>query len=201
MAIPSKGSVVGQYNTYTVPTIGSTTFDGAQDYLGVDYSISTWIYLTDVTSAQWVMTSFDSSGSGYQYGWGMYVGSGKIAQYEYYGSGQNNVQTTITANTWNHVVFVRKAPLKNGTDNGTIKVYINGTLAATTTPTNSNSIRLSQFPTLTTIGCQRWGAGNANSFLKNGSKLDTLSVWDKQLTAAEVTELYNSGNGKQYPNY
>ena len=201
MAIPSKGSVVGQYNTYTVPTIGSTTFDGAQDYLGVDYSISTWIYLTDVTSAQWVMTSFDSSGSGYQYGWGMYVGSGKIAQYEYYGSGQNNVQTTITANTWNHVVFVRKAPLKNGTDNGTIKVYINGTLAATTTPTNNNSIRLSQFPTLTTIGCQRWGAGNANSFLKNGSKLDTLSVWDKQLTATEVTDLYNLGNGKQYPNY
>ena len=65
----------------------------------------------------------------------------------------------------------------------------------------NNSIRLLQFPSLTTIGCQRWGAGNANYFLKNGSKIDTLSVWDKQLTAAEVTDLYNLGNGKQYPNY
>ena len=201
MSLSSKGSVVGQYNTYTTPTIGSTTFDSAQDVMGVDYSISTWVYLTDVTSSQYVIASYDASGTGYQYGWGIYVGSGKIAQYENFGSSNNNVQATITANTWNHVVFVRKAPLKNGTDNGTIKVYINGTLIATTSPTTNNSIRLLQFPSLTTIGCQRWGAGNANYFLKNGSKIDALSVWDKQLTATEVTDLYNSGNGKQYPNY
>ena len=201
MSLSSKGSVVGQYNTYTTPTIGSTTFDSAQDVMGVDYSISTWVYLTDVTSSQYVIASYDASGTGYQYGWGIYVGSGKIAQYENFGSSNNNVQATITANTWNHVVFVRKAPLKNGTDNGTIKVYINGTLIATTSPTTNNSIRLLQFPSLTTIGCQRWGAGNANYFLKNGSKIDALSVWDKQLTATEVTDLYNSGNGKQYPSY
>jgi hypothetical protein len=37
--------------------------------------------------------------------------------------------------------------------------------------------------------------------MKNGSKIDALSVWDKTLTATEVSDLYNSGNGKQYPSY
>jgi hypothetical protein len=36
--------------------------------------------------------------------------------------------------------------------------------------------------------------------MKNGSKLDAIGVWNRVLTATEVTELYNSGNGKQYPN-
>jgi hypothetical protein len=30
--------------------------------------------------------------------------------------------------------------------------------------------------------------------------MDGLSVWQKELTQVEVTELYNAGNGKQYPN-
>jgi hypothetical protein len=199
VAISSLGSTTGQYNTYVAPPIGSTTLYSSADYLGIDYSISTWVYLPDVTSGQWIVGSFDGSGSGYGYGWGMYVGGSRIYQYEYYGSGNNNVNTTITANAWNHVVVTRVAPLKNGTNNGTIKIYINGTLASTTTPTNNQTIRLSQLPALTTIGCQRWGAGNPNAYMKNGSKIDALSVWDKTLTATEVTELYNSGNGKQYP--
>ena len=30
--------------------------------------------------------------------------------------------------------------------------------------------------------------------------LDGVNMWTKTLTQAEITELYNSGNGKQYPN-
>jgi hypothetical protein len=36
--------------------------------------------------------------------------------------------------------------------------------------------------------------------LANGTKIDTFNIWNKELTQSEITELYNSGNGKQYPN-
>ena len=38
-----------------------------------------------------------------------------------------------------------------------------------------------------------------NSYYYNGI-LDEIGVWDRELTSTEVTELYNSGSGKQYPN-
>ena len=30
--------------------------------------------------------------------------------------------------------------------------------------------------------------------------LDGVNMWNRELSASEITELYNSGNGKQYPN-
>jgi hypothetical protein len=42
--------------------------------------------------------------------------------------------------------------------------------------------------------------GGWNSYNSSKIKIDSVSVWNKSLTATEVTELYNSGNGKQYPN-
>ena len=201
-SLGSLGSVVGQYETYGRPAIGSTTIDGANDYIGVDYSISLWVYLTDVTSPQMIIGSYDGQGSGYNYGWGMWLSSGNIGQYEYYGSGQYNANTPITANAWHHVVVTRKAPLKDGSDNGSIKLYIDNVLVATTNPPTNHSIRMVQFPSVSTIGCSRWGSGTGpgapNYFMKNGSKLDAITIWEREITEAEVTELYNSGNGKQY---
>ena len=43
-------------------------------------------------------------------------------------------------------------------------------------------------------------SGSPVNFLPSGTNLDELNVWAKELTSSEVTELYNSGNGKQYPN-
>ena len=51
--------------------------------------------------------------------------------------------------------------------------------------------------TYPTLGAFRNGNGTPSSYLANGTKIDGLSVWQKELTQSEVTELYNSGNGKQ----
>jgi hypothetical protein len=42
------------------------------------------------------------------------------------------------------------------------------------------------------------GVADSN-YAFNGSKVDELNIWNKELTATEVTELYNAGTGKFYP--
>jgi hypothetical protein len=84
-------------------------------------------------------------------------------------------------------------------------MYLNGSLISTIIPPNNRGIEYDQLPATTQIGCSRFaggiGTGVPNWFMKNGSKIDALSVWSKTLTATEVSDLYNSSNGKQYPNY
>jgi hypothetical protein len=69
-------------------------------------------------------------------------------------------------------------------------IYYNGSLARQATITTNQSLPSQG----TSIGSNR-----TNSFFTGG--IDEVGLWDgKALTATEVTELYNSGNGKQYPN-
>lgn len=87
---------------------------------------------------------------------------------------------TVGATTLTHVA----ATFDNTT--GAYAFYINGVLSGSgTASTQSFS----------------WGGdrsiGNDGSLWANGT-LDELAVWSRVLTAAEVTELYNSGNGTQH---
>lgn len=43
------------------------------------------------------------------------------------------------------------------------------------------------------------GAQASANFLTGSSRIDEMGIWSKALTGSEVTELYNSGAGKQYP--
>ena len=95
-------------------------------------------------------------------------------------------------NTWYHYTITRKA------NTGT-KIYRNGALLVSDTNTtnpvyNSGNIRPA-------IGAWNYGPLFSNLvqyYMSNGSKLDALNVWNKELSASEITELYNSGNGAQY---
>ena len=80
-------------------------------------------------------------------------------------------------------------------ESSVVKIYINGTLIFTDT----NGIPLSYVTTLTSIGAYTHGAPSPITSYFNGS-IDAFNIWQKALTQTEVTELYNSGNGKQYPN-
>lgn len=91
----------------------------------------------------------------------------------------------IVATSFYHVV---------GTYDGTtMRLYVNGSAAGTTststTPETTGSQKL-------LIGAQWTGADG--SFGQVGV-LDELGLWNRALTSAEVTALYNSGSGLQYP--
>lgn len=101
-------------------------------------------------------------------------------------SGWNNDKdwtTTINTSTWYHVVFTY--------DGGTsVKLYWNGSLIST------QSLSGALNTTGTTL---RFGAAVNGGGTMNGGTVDEVGIWNRELSAAEVTLLYNGGNGVTYP--
>lgn len=91
----------------------------------------------------------------------------------YDGTSSRDFTTTVKNATWTHVVFVY-----NGTG---YLLYENGTYIETVT---SNQISFDKI-------------GRSGSNI-NGT-IDEVGIWNRALTSGEVTELYNSGVGLQYP--
>jgi hypothetical protein len=192
--------------TYSTGKVGTAfQFNGTNSYVSLpnnslnftgDFSYSFWVKMSNVVGSS--VDSFIenlSLGSTYANGynflretssWRFDIRSGGgLVIYRYTSGGFTNGQ-------WYHVVLSR-------TNNNSPKLYINNTLApwGSITP-------LGTVPTpVTTLNPvyqsnQSCSIGGAIIGFLNGS-IDGLSMWNKELTASEVSELYNSGNGKQYP--
>jgi len=83
----------------------------------------------------------------------------------------------ISPNNWYHIFFK--------TEGGNMSLCINGSL-----------IQTSQ-STLATVGQFFIGSGsNINYF---DGQIDAVGIWNRALTSAEITELYNAGAGKEHP--
>lgn len=82
----------------------------------------------------------------------------------------------FSTGTWYYVVLTR-------TDN-TVKLYLNGSYAGSMTISGSDYLSLSQ------IGFK------GRSFR---GTIDELGIWNRALTGADVTSLYNNGKGLSYP--
>jgi hypothetical protein len=204
-AYDSNGSNNCSINGATINQAGKIgqcySFDGANDRLvsGLTgnmaaFTISTWINHNFSTSGGYdrIIGKQRDSPSPYQYFAIQQEATGNtIGFYALNTAGgfSKAISTTsLTAGTWYHLV---------ATFNGTVaKIYINGTnehTGATFTGTrnyNSNPIL---------IGMSINGSGGETMALK--AKLDQDSIWDRVLTAAEITSLYNSGNGLAYTNW
>lgn len=100
-----------------------------------------------------------------------------------------NYVTTLSTSTWYHLVYTNDY-------GGTERLYINGTEVATATGSTSTTgfSAVSYFG----LGIYRDGNGNILSRYFDGV-IDEVGLWNVVLSSSEVTELYNSGNGKAYP--
>lgn len=185
----------------TTGKIGTTyDFDGTNDYMSVsspswisdtEGSVSMWINL-DVVTAEQVFTAIKAGSTTYRFQ--VNVVAGKL-NYGYSTAGgtfttiiaSDNV--VITANTWHHVVLT----VENGV--GT-KFYVDGSSIAITASTGSTSDAY-------------WWGDNANfdtfklmerfTGEVGDGQIDEVAVYNRPLTSAEVTELYNSGSGLGHP--
>ena len=92
-----------------------------------------------------------------------------------------NTSQSIPNEEWFHIVAT-----VNGTSQ---KLYYNGSLVSNVTKTNT--IRNNN-TTLTV------GNDSGNSYPWDGS-VDEVGIWSRALSSDEVSTLYNSGNGLQYP--
>ncbi len=161
----------------------SMDFDGVNDYVSVsdnsigqtqNISYSIWVNL-DVTTRQYIIGNQNSSNGGC----GLQIESGDILVFQmadggndsFFNSRVANFSTYAPINTWNHILATW-----DGTD---AKIYINGILRNTWSPTLPYTI--SGYDTTFNIG---WRAAGF-SFMTNG-KLDELALFNSGVSISDV---------------
>jgi hypothetical protein len=191
-----NGTAIGGL-TYTTGKIGQAfNFNGTNSYVSLpnnsfnnltgDFSVSCWFKTNTVSGNQMIFSNLAYNG-GARKGFYIILASNTIGcwftnQPTY--SQELYTSAAVSINTWYHLLVTRES--------GVVKIYLNGTLLVTDT----NAIPLSYVTTLASIGAYTNGVSTTSYF--NGN-IDAFNVWTKVLTQSEITELYNSGNGKQYP--
>ena len=193
--------------TYTTGIVGNAfTFNGSNyislpnnslnSTVGNDFSVSLWVNFTS-TSNQGLMSNLTNPSVNYYTGWDIRLTSG-IPTFNMWDSYlatalQGNV---ITTNTWYHIVVTRKKGTRS-------RIYMNGSLVQSNTNTSDPTISSTYYPN---IGHFQYLSTNGAStatyhglYMANGSKIDAVNVWNKELTDDEITQLYNMGGGVQYP--
>ena len=202
---------LGNYNgtaqgglTYSGGKSGNAfTFNGTTAYVSLpnntfnsilsgDFSISLWVNVASTSSFQTLFSNFKSDGGGVYHGIILGINSNQFRFQIYNNTTEVLLQAgfTVTTNTWHNIVVTRK--YSTGT-----KIYINGTLiTSNTNVTNPDIVALMY----ANIGAYINASGvPSGEYMSNNSKIDELNAWNKELTATEVTELYNAGAGKFYP--
>jgi len=188
----NDGTIDGATYNATGKINGAYSFDGINDTVGLGDTFNPSSGDTISWSA-WVKPSSSPNnsaiiGAGYKGLIGVWTN--KIT-FAYYPSADHIYSTTVdlTDNVWNHVVV----SYTYGTGSSA-KIYLNGNLLSgswaygdgnTAPPTSSEPLQI----------------GQSTQYLTSyfPGDIDEVGIWDRELLQSEVTNLYNSGSGLQYP--
>lgn len=165
------------------------TFNGTTQYVSLpdnmfkptgDFSIAAWAYFDGVGDRAIFSTYMFPSMSGVLFQ--QYAGTNL-----YFACMASGTSLTAAITTgWHHVVATRKGSTRN-------RIYIDGSLANSDTNVTNPTYLATQY---TTIGVSRYAAASFAFYWND--KIDAVQLWDNyELTASDVTTLYNSGNGLQ----
>jgi hypothetical protein len=169
-------------------------FDGSNDAIttgiagrfkdATEMSLSIWIYPTHSsasgTTYHSLINEWNSNGGKMSWGVWLMTPNNSTDAHIHFNDGASNFNTSsafVSVNKWHHISLTR-----NGT---AILVYHNGVLAHTGT---SSATSPNDYDGELTIGAQDNGAV---AFYKG--LLNEVAVWDKTLTANEISAIYNNG--------
>jgi len=188
--------------TFTDGKVGKAfQFDGVNDYVALpdnslnftgDFTTSFWFYANSFTSQDSFISNDYFTGGSNEWGWYIFQYNGKLGLSVY--NAPNRISwesnTAISTGSWTHVVVVKQLSTSP-------KFYINGILVGTSIRSGTNTSLNPGYNTTQycCIGSNKYTSTLNHAYL-NG-KIDAFNVWQKELTQSEITELYNSGNGKQ----
>lgn len=186
--------------TYTAGNSGNAfTFNGSNAYvllpdnslksiLTSNFSISLWLYPTAASNAYRTMVSSYGFSGANNYGFELDVINNHKAYFAIYNGASTSIlqlDNTFTINQWNHFVVTRKTGSES-------KFYKNGNLVAQNTDTLDPGTTTTMWAS---IGALKYGVSSLSQYQANNNKIDEVGIWNKELTQAEITELYT----KYYP--
>lgn len=146
------------------------------------FAVSFWVKPVDLSTYWFFVTKNNGPSTGWEIR--LFSGTGQIEFVYSGGSWLRTLSTPMVVGVWTHVVLNVTPSLGNG-----MQFFINGTLDI-----QGNSGPFTYSPTDTMyIGTRSDGYTHFN-FL-----MDEVGYWNRALTPAEVTALYNGGSGKTYP--
>ena len=213
--LPATGLADGTYKVFAVDSAGTLSsassnsvtllidyaldFDGTNDNVSANgvatelasstslpLSVSAWVYPENGTKDQLVFglykyTTF-ANGPSVWFG-------GTDLKFAYYNQSLTTVDSSSTyaINNWHHVV------LTIGSDQDGV-LYVNGSSAATFSGAFSGSLDMFSIAMdydSTTVDGEAVAGSPTDYF---DGKIDEVAVWNVELTSAEVTAIYNSGN-------
>lgn len=149
-------------------------------------SVSCWIYPTRVTGTEQIFISkqrwYDDIN-----GFNIQINTtGTISAYLANGStekGYTLSNSVVAVNNWYHIVFTWNGATTTG--------YVNN-VKRTGNPVSQVVSPIMNAYKLTV------GRDNSPNYYFQG-KIDEIGIWDREITAAEVSSLYNSSSGFTYP--
>lgn len=143
-------------------------------------SSSIWVYSTARASSGGLQVIFGYGADSNNQSYGAYINyTGELVLW-LGGTSDRPTGYTLPLNTWVNLVITY-----SGTN---AYVYINGNQVYTTSITISTGSSFFLF-----------GVHPNSSSWGHVGYLDEIAIWNRQLTSTEVTQLYNSGAGLQYP--
>ena len=177
------GTVSGATNT-TGKINNGYLFDGSNDYITIPASatnnlstgtISLWLKMHDET-LDYNIFAKDSANFRAQY-------SNSNDDVYFKVNGETNIYTDVNVDwtQWHFLVFTW--------DGETKRIYVDGSEAMNASTTNSSP----------TSGDLYLGHNSVDTNEILYGTMDEVGIWDRALSSAEVTELYNTGSGLQYP--
>lgn len=175
----------GKINTaYTFAGGGSSYLDcgtNASLRMTAAGTLSAWVYQTTSNNYATVIGNddFDTDRHGYNFFIRL---NGTISLELASASASQSVNgSTISNNSWHHI-----AATWDGTN---VHIYIDGVDGGANSQTVTPTANTASF---------KIGNASIGSYDYVGT-VDEVGVWNRALTGAEITSLYNSGSGKAYP--
>ena len=146
---------------------------------GIDYSLQVWVYYT--SNSAYIASKNTGAFGSREFQLIQVFGTPPAIQFQANSSGSQTTGSGFATSTWHHIVVTQ-----NGTT-GAVIVYVNGSSAATGTgaiPAGTSQLNIGASSTPGTYF---------------GGNMCLFGVWrNRILSAADVTALYNSGNGLSY---
>jgi len=166
--------------------------NGALSSLGTSFSYNVWVYINQY-NGNGICAIFNTyTDSGGNRGFYTRVGSQTLQTYAFNSSGTAIINGAgggaIPVLTWKMVTITF--------DGSNVRSYVNGSIVDTTAYSGTIAYGATTYPS---FGALHYDTATYAYFLQG--KIDEVNIWNKKLSNAEVTDLYNSGTGKFYPTF